>query len=273
MEASIIIVNYNSQPYLEQCLAAITKNTDRPHEVIVVDNHSTDQSVPFLLKTEQQGLRVIYNSENLGFATACNQGIKASTGRFLVTMNPDVFVPPQWLSRLTWHLTTNPHCLLVGPKGRGIGGRQWAGPLNYSHKLEAADRKFSHLYHRQSEPAKFLIGCLVLFDRRLIREIGYFDENLPLGADDFDLALRIRQHGYELRIAKDLLIEHTVHASFNRSDPTENERLADDSWAYFRRKWQPELREYGWERLFEDDSPVFRHEATLFTSTGIPNTK
>ncbi len=266
MNASIIIVNYNAQPYLERCLALIAKNTALPHEVIVVDNHSTDQSVPFLVKQAKQGLRVIFNPENRGFAAACNQGIKAASGQFLVTMNPDVFVPPQWLSRLTWHLNANPRCLMVGPKGRGIGGRQAAGLLNYSRKLEAADRKFARLYHRQSEPAKFLIGCLVLFDRRLIQEIGYFDENLPLGADDFDLALRIRQHGYELRIAKDLLIEHTVHASFNRSDPAENERLAGASWAYFRRKWQKELQKYGWERLFEDDLPVFPHETGLFPS-------
>ncbi|NLW55846.1 MAG: glycosyltransferase family 2 protein [Firmicutes bacterium] len=272
MKTSIIIVNYNAQPYLERCLAQIANNTDRPHEVIVVDNHSTDQSVPFLLKGKQQGLRVIFNPENRGFAAACNQGIKAATGHFLVTMNPDVFVPPQWLSRLIWHLTANPRCLLVGPKGRGIGGRQRAGLLNYSRKLEAADRKFARLYHRQSEPTKFLIGCLVLFNRRLIEKIGYFDENLPLGADDFDLSLRIRQHGYELRVAKDLLIDHTVHASFHRSDPAENERLADASWAHFHRKWQQELQKYGWERLFEDDLPVFPHETALFTPLRPANT-
>ena len=171
------------------------------------------------------------------------------------------------------HLAFNRQpCLLAGLKGRDrrTTSRRTA---QLFRKLEAADRKFAHLYRRQSEPAKVLIGCLVLFDRRLIQEIGYFDENLPLGADDFDLALRIRQHGYELRIAKDLLIDHTVHASFHRSDPAENERLADASWAYFRRKWQQVLQEYGWERLFEDDRPVFPHETPLFPTPSPANTE
>ncbi len=257
MQASIIIVNYNSQPYLEKCLTSIANHTEIPYEVIIVDNHSTDDSVFFLQKIKHSYLRVIFNQKNFGYATACNQGLKLASGPLLITMNPDVVVPPTWLSRLSWHLSNNPKTLMVGPKSMGIGGRQWAGPLTFSRHLEAADRKFAGLYHRQSESAKFLIGCLILFDRRLIDKIGYFDENLPLGADDFDLALRIRKSGYELRIAKDVLIEHAIHASFNRSNPEETERLVSISWKHFHQKWGKELQEYGWKRLFEDDRPVF----------------
>jgi GT2 family glycosyltransferase len=263
MEASIIIVNYNSQPYLEKCLESIVKNTKANYEVIIIDNHSRDESVLFLTKLKNPNLRVILNPENYGYAKACNQGLKVASGKVLVTMNPDVIVPPDWLSRLSWHLTNNPKALIIGPKSMGIGGKQWAGPLSFSRKLEAADRKFAGFYHRQSKPAKFLIGCLVLFDRRFLNYIGYFDENLPLGADDFDLALRIRKQGYELRIAKDVLIEHTIHASFERSDPADNERLANASWDHFRRKWRKELQKYGWERLFEDHFPVFPQEQNI----------
>jgi len=152
---------------------------------------------------------------------------------------------------------------MIGPKSLGIGGKQWAGPLNFSRRLATADRKFAALYAGQSVPAKFLIGCLVLFDRRLPEIIGPFDENLPLGADDFDLALRIREKGYQLRIAQDVLIEHAVHASFDRSDPADNERLAAASWQHFRRKWGFYLKKYGWERLFEDAVAVFPGEQSF----------
>ena len=263
MEISIIIVNYNSRPFLEKGLAALITNTALPYEIIIVDNHSTDDSLPWVQTIKNSRVRVILNGHNAGYAAACNQGLKLATGRFLVTMNADVVVPPNWDSRLAWHLSHHPSTLMVGPKSLGIGGRQWAGPLNFSQQLNTADRKFAAHNARQSVPAKFLIGCLVFFDRRLLSQIGYYDENLPLGADDFDLALRIRKKGYHLRIAQDVLIEHAVHASFKRSDPATNDQLATASWDHFHRKWASELQTYGWNRLFEDDTPVFPHERSF----------
>jgi GT2 family glycosyltransferase len=260
MELSIIIVNYNTRPFLEKCLAALAANTTYAHEIIIVDNHSQDDSRSWLQALRRPRHRVILNRENRGYAAACNQGLALASGHLLVTMNPDVIVPPDWDARLAWHLKQHASTLMIGPKSLGIGGKQWAGPRNFSRHLATADRKFAALYAGQSVPAKFLIGCLVLFDRRLPATIGAFDENFPLGADDFDLALRIRKNGYQLRIAQDVLIEHTVHASFHRSDPVDIDRLATASWQYFNRKWRSELEKYGWERLFEDELPVFPGE-------------
>jgi O-antigen biosynthesis protein len=260
LNASIIIVNYNSRLFLESCLCNLQANTELPCEFIIIDNHSSDDSVAFLRGIKHPSVRVLLNHTNAGFAKACNQGIAQANGNIIVTMNPDVLVPPGWLSRLAWHLNHHPNTLAVGPKGIGIGGRQAALPLSYSSKLEAADRKFAKKYRRQSEPVKCLIGCLMLFDSRLIKEIGYFDEELPLGADDFDISLRIRKAGYQLRIAWDVLIKHFVHVSFNCSNPEECQRLETESYHHFNLKWAKELKEFGWQRLLEDDMPVFPHE-------------
>jgi GT2 family glycosyltransferase len=257
MKTSIIIVNYNSQPALRSCLDSLIANTTPPLEIIVVDNHSGDGSVEYIQKLKLPILRTIFNQTNLGFTKACNQGIQSAQGDRLVTMNPDVLVPKGWLDRMAWHLRNNPRTLIVGPKGIGIGGRQAPGLLCYPSKLAAADRRFAAVYRRQSEPAKFLIGCLILFDRRLIERIGLFDEKMPLGADDFDLSLRVRQAGYQLRVAKDVLIQHLVHVSFNRSNPDECCKLADLSYRHFNRKWATELNRYGWKGLFEDDQPIY----------------
>lgn len=264
MDASIIIVNYNSRPFLEACLNNLQINTSPPFEIIIVDNHSTDDSITFLQRIKKTGIRTIYNESNAGFAKACNQGINLAEGKILVTMNPDVLITRGWLERMVWHLHNNSLTLAVGPKGIGIGGRQAALPLSYSSKLEAANRKFAAIYHHQSEPVKYLIGCLFLFDRCLIKEIGYFDEELPLGADDFDISLRIRKAGYQLRIARDVLIKHFVHVSFNRSNPEECKRLETASYQHFNEKWAKELKKFGWQRLLEDDSPVFSHETGFY---------
>ena len=93
-----------------------------------------------------------------------------------------------------------------------------------------------------------------------MNQIGYFDEELPLGADDFDLSLRVRKAGFELRVADDILIHHFVHASFNRSNPDECRRMESDSYEHFQLKWAKELDQFGWERLFQDQSPVFPGE-------------
>lgn len=260
MDTSIIIVNYNSKRFLEACLNNLRTNTNPPFEIIIVDNHSEDDSLSFLQGIREPGIRTIYNESNAGFAKACNQGINLARGNILVTMNPDVLTPKGWLSRMIWHLHNNPNTLAFGPKGIGIGGRQAAVPICYSSKLEAADRKFATIYSHQSEPVKYLIGCLFLFDRRLIRKIGYFDEDLPLGADDFDISLRIRKAGYQLRVAWDILIKHFVHVSFNNSNPEECQRLETESYRHFNQKWAKELKEFGWKRLLEDDTPVFPNE-------------
>ena len=126
--------------------------------------------------------------------------------------------------------------------------------------LTAADRKFAKQFTGRSQPVKYLIGCLCLFDRRLLETIGYFDDLLPLGADDFDLSLRVRQAGFELRVACDVLIHHTVHASFNRSPAKDCDYLASLSWEHFNRKWAKELREFGWQNLFENERPIFPGE-------------
>jgi GT2 family glycosyltransferase len=257
MKTTIIIVNYNSLPALSACLDSLLNNTSPPLEIIIVDNHSQDGSVEYLHKIKLSSVRTIYNQTNWGFTKACNQGIQSAQGDRLVTMNPDVLVPKGWLDRMDWHLRNNPRTLIVGPKGIGIGGRQAPGLLCYPSKLTAADRKFAAVYRRQSEPAKFLIGCLILFDRRLVEKIGLFDEKMPLGADDFDLSLRVRQAGYQLRVARDVLIQHLVHVSFNRSDPQVCRKLADLSYRHFNRKWAAELDRYGWNRLFEDEEPVY----------------
>lgn len=257
MKTSIIIVNYNSQPALDACLKSLHANTAGPMEIIVVDNHSNDGSIDYLRKTKNPALRVISNESNLGFTKACNQGIKIAQGDILVTMNPDVLVPQGWSERMAWHLRNNPQTLIVGPKGIGIGGRQSPGMLCYPSNPTAAARKFAAIYHRKSEPVKFLIGCLIMFDRWMIKKIGGFDEGMPLGADDFDLSLRVRKAGYQLRVACDVLVHHLVHFSFNHSNPNETKRLEEVSYHRFYDKWSAELDRYGWNGLFEDPTPIF----------------
>ena len=98
---SIIVLNYNGERFLSQCLSSL-ENVNYPkdrHEVIVVDNASSDGSMP-LIRQAFPWVRVIRNPENFGFSRGNNVGIKAGKGEFIALLNNDTYVAPDWLSAL-----------------------------------------------------------------------------------------------------------------------------------------------------------------------------
>ncbi|HEX2953603.1 MAG TPA: glycosyltransferase family 2 protein [Bacillota bacterium] len=262
MKASIIIVNFNSGDHLKRCLQSVVKHTaTSDYEVWIIDNHSKDHSLNCLSDFPKYPIHLLANNINLGYAKACNQGLRRATGDLIVTMNPDVIVGPDWLSRLAYHLQAK-SVMIVGPMSLGIGGKQWAGPLRFPENLEAANRWFYRQNRHQYQPAKFLIGCLMLMKRNLLEQIGFLDENMLLGADDFDLSLRVRQAGYELRIARDVLVRHVCHVSFGHPDE-HTHALAESSWTNFKKKWEAVLNQYDWDDLFENERSLWYHPKQL----------
>ena len=92
MKLSIVIVNYNVRYYLEQCLLSVEKALSGVRgEVFVVDNNSTDDSMPYL-KAKFPWVRYIENKENLGFSRANNQALREARGDYVLLLNPDTFI-------------------------------------------------------------------------------------------------------------------------------------------------------------------------------------
>jgi GT2 family glycosyltransferase len=90
---SVIIVTYNGRTLLEPCLRALFAGSRLPNEVIVVDNASSDDTVPWLTKTYPL-VRIDHCVVNLGFAAANNRAIRASSGTYLLTLNNDTEIAP-----------------------------------------------------------------------------------------------------------------------------------------------------------------------------------
>jgi GT2 family glycosyltransferase len=95
--ASVVLITFNSAPYLPRCLSGIQKQTHSELELIVVDNASSDKSFDLM---SRHASRAIRNEENRGFAAAANQGIAASTGDFVLLINPDVFLEADYIAVL-----------------------------------------------------------------------------------------------------------------------------------------------------------------------------
>ncbi|MGH2523034.1 MAG: glycosyltransferase family 2 protein, partial [Anaerolineales bacterium] len=96
---SIIIPNWNGAAHLPTCLNALRAQTFRDFEVIVADNASADQSRG-LLASDYPEVKVILLDRNLGFAGACNAGLRAARGEILILLNNDTEAAPDWLAEV-----------------------------------------------------------------------------------------------------------------------------------------------------------------------------
>ncbi len=115
---SIVVPVFNKCDYTRQCIQSLYENASYPHfEVIVVDNHSTDETPELLVWAQgEYGIRVIRNERNLGFAKACNQGAAAARGALLLFLNNDTIARPGWLEALVDVLRKEPRAGIVGAK-------------------------------------------------------------------------------------------------------------------------------------------------------------
>jgi GT2 family glycosyltransferase len=139
---SVIIVNYNAGTLLLECVDSCI---DEDTEVIVVDNHSTDNSIDLLrtkLTKTSKPVTIIVNKSNVGFAAACNIGASEAKADSLLFLNPDCRMDPGALKALTSTLAHNPQsgmvgALLVDPDGKEQGGGRRAVPTPWRSFVRA----------------------------------------------------------------------------------------------------------------------------------------
>ncbi len=190
-------------------------------------------------------------------------------GAHIAYVNSDVYVGPNWASRLLSHFSWHDRIGAVAPLGRMIGGRQDVsarlnGQLSdwpvigetYSETDLVAINEYAKRAHPKAESTKSLQGTVLLVNRKLHDEIGGLDPNCILGADDADYSLSARMAGYELLVALDVFVWHDNHSSFNQLSAVEGSTLIDRSWTYFNQKWAGRLPALSWEDLMENHEPT-----------------
>lgn len=215
MELSVIIVNYNVKHFLEQCLYSVQQAlADIQGEVIVVDNCSADNSLNYLIP-KFPDVKFIANKENLGFAKACNQGLKESTGLFVLFLNPDSIVPEDCFTKCISFLKEHTDAGALGIKmldgsGRFLkeSKRAFPSPLTSMYKLFGLAKLFprsktfsqyhlGHLDENKNHEADVLAGAFMLIKRKVLEKIGGFDEIFFMYGEDVDLSYRIQKAGYK----------------------------------------------------------------------------
>lgn len=226
---SVIVVNWNGRHHLEMCLPALAAQTYPNYEIILVDNGSTDGSVPYVREQFPQA-RLICLDENAGFARPNNIGIRASQATYLATLNNDTKVDPNWLTELVRAAEANPAAGMCAAKllfydrpdvvnsagicldRLGIAWDRWGG------RVDAAEGAAPTAVFGPSAGA-------ALYRRAMLDEIGLFDEDYFAYLEDVDLAWRARLAGWDCLYVDTAVVYHRHSATAVEGSPFKNRLL------------------------------------------------
>lgn len=237
---SIIIVTLNELEYTKKCLKSLLRHTPEPHEIIFVDNASTDSSAKWLRRQAglNKNIRLIENKQNPGFAKGCNQGMEAARGEHILLLNNDVVVAKGWLAGLIDCLKYAPGAGIVGPMTNNASGPQQLQDNRYSlGRLDDYAASFARRFSGRRIPLRRVVGFCMLMRRTLVQLTGGLDESFTTGnfVDD-DLCLQAEMAGYKNYIAGYVFIHHFGSGSFI-GDKINHSRTISDNKKIFFKKW------------------------------------
>ena len=197
---SVIIPVYNGSHYLKQCLDALTASSYQSYEVIVVDDHSTDESAEIARKRGTVVLQLPYQS---GPAAARNYGAKRAQGDILFFLDSDVLVQRETVARVAANFMENPDIAAVfGSYDNDPAGKDF---------LSQYRNLFHHYVHQQSnsEAVTFWAGCGAI-RREVFEKAGGFDQKRYTRPEieDIELGYRMRHMGYRILLDKELQVKH-----------------------------------------------------------------
>ena len=194
---------------LESCLEALSAQVFRNFEVIIINNGQSPAIDPRILLSYPH--RVISPGSNVGFGMAVNLAIRASSSPYIATLNDDTEPHPEWLLALVREMEQDP---IVGMCASRI--QMHGSPaLDSAGMMICFDGSSKQRGHSQpaasfdrSQEVLFPSGCAALYRRRMLDEVGLFDEDYFLYCEDTDLGLRARWAGWECRYVPGALVAH-----------------------------------------------------------------
>lgn len=219
---SVIIVSYNTRALLADCLASVAAEPCPPDEVIVVDNASADESAA-LVRARFSHVQVIANTENRGFAAACNQGLQAATGDVLCLLNPDTQLFPGALSALAFFLEANQKVGVVGPTLlHSDGTYQHAAfrfptlpmalidffPLNHRLLDSRLNGRYPFALYEHPFAMDHPLGACMLVRRAACADVGLLDEQFFMYCEEIDWCRRIKQAGWAIMHVPNARVVH-----------------------------------------------------------------
>jgi GT2 family glycosyltransferase len=249
---SIVIVSYNAREDLERCLQSLVRAAPSvDHEIIVVDNASTDDSAA-AVRARWPGVRLIDAGANVGFAKANNMGIRASFGELLLLLNGDTLVPPGAIDRLVAVLDARPAVAVVGPRLVDGNGRaelsfgRMLSPLNELRQKLRARGNVERLTSRERE-VDWVSGACLLVRRADAEAVGLLDERYFMYTEDVDFCAAIRARGRRVLYTPSAEFVHLRGRSRQTAPRATESAYRRSQIAFYEKhhpRWAPILRIY-----------------------------
>ena len=250
MTLSIIIVNWNVKALCQKCLESILNYVkDVDYEVIVVDNCSQDGSQEYLkeLSRKSNHIRAIFNEKNLDFGRANNQALKQTKGEFVLFLNPDTeFIKENGMAKIIELMKQN--------KKWGIVGCQLIGPdkevqpsvrnfptifsqlmiilkLQYLFPNNKVLKKYfqTDFNYQKRKEVDQVAGSFILTRRKILDQVGSFDESFHLWFEDADLCYRVKKAGWQIIYYPEIKILHHGGKSFWQLMSIDRQRIYNKS--------------------------------------------
>ena len=218
---TIIIVNYNGRGLLQSCLESVYSQPYADIEVIVVDNGSCDGSIEHVRENFLRAL-LLPLSENRGFASANNEGLRHARGQFIMLLNNDVVVERDCISGLVAAMEGDTAVGICAAKmlvyGKDIIDSAGDGFSSNLKGFKRGEGRPSAEYDK----AEYIFGACAgaaLYRREMLDEIGFMDEDFFLIFEDTDLNLRAQLAGWKVRYVPGAVVHHKVRSTIgNMSD-------------------------------------------------------
>lgn len=242
---SIVIPVHGKSDYTERCLASIASCLTRvPYEVIVVDDASRDATATMLAKV--RNLRVLTNTANLGYLRSCNAGAALAKGRYIVLLNNDTEVGPEWLDALVDLAAADPDvgvvgAMLVYPDGtlQEAGAIIWADGTGWNYGRNGDMDRSEFNFVREVD---YCSGACLLVRADLLRQLGGYDERFaPAYYEDADLCFAARSAGYRVLYQPRARIVHHEGVSHGTDPASGIKNFQEVNRRMFCEKWAVEL--------------------------------
>ncbi len=236
MRFSVIIIGFNGEDFIGDCLRSVRKSLEgASYEIIVIDNGSTDGTLD-IIKMRFPGVALIENSQNLGFSPAVNQGIEKCGGEYIFILNQDTRIQCRAIERLAERMEQDNSIGTIGPKLIGFDGllqHSCRAFPRYRHLLfdltglaflfpksrlfgQWRMSWFDHLSEREVDQP---MGAALMIKRAVIERVGRFDEQFKIFFNDVDYCRRVKEAGYKNLYYPDSVIEHYRGGSVRKDRP------------------------------------------------------
>lgn len=234
IDLSIVIVSFNTKDLLVECIDSIQDTVKKSKfELIIVDNASTDgtQDVLNQISKKLNNITVIHNKENTGFSKANNQGIKKSSGKYLLFLNPDMVMYDKAIDGMTDYMNKHEDvgastCFIELPDGTldDAAHRAFPTPWNALCHFTKLSKIFSktkmfggynlgYLDLKTTHEIDALAGAFMFTRREAGEQVGWWDEDYFWYGEDIDFCYRLKQSGWKIMYVPDFKVLHYKGAS------------------------------------------------------------